>query len=95
MYATEEETIPASNQALQATNVSEVKEVCEVAAQREVSAELQSTTQERQWSTFLQKPKGPKPKPKKAEPEGPKVRLKNELYARESNENFRVSLIEL
>lgn len=79
MYATEEETTAACNQALQATNVSEVKEICEVAAQREVSAEIQSTTQERQWSTFLQKPNGPKPKPKKAEPEGPKVRIKYEL----------------
>lgn len=77
MYATEEETATASTQAsLQATNMAEVKEMCEVAAQREVSAEIQSTTQERKWSTFLQKPKGAKPKPKKTEPEGPKVGTK-------------------
>lgn len=75
VFATEEEATSSSLQALQAVNIAEVTEVCEASAEREVSAEIQSTTQERKWSTFLQKPKGPQPKPKKIEPEGPKVTL--------------------
>lgn len=64
---------------MQCANADEVTEVCEASAQREVSAEIQSTTQERKWSTFLQKPNKPKPKPKKIEPEGPKVTLRYDI----------------
>lgn len=73
VFATEEEAESSSAQVLQGVNIAEITEACEAAAEREVTAEIQSTTQERKWSTFLQKPKGPKPKPKKKEPEGPKV----------------------
>lgn len=73
VYATEEESASSSAQALQAVNIAEITEVCEASAEREVTAEIQSTTQERKWSTFLQKPKTPKPKPKMKEPERPKV----------------------
>lgn len=74
VFATEADAISSdSAPVLQSTNITEVQEICEAISERDVSAEIQSTTQERKWSTFLQKPKGPKLKPKKTEPEGPKV----------------------
>lgn len=74
----EEETTTSNPQTLKIANAVEVRESnCETTTtQKEITAEIESTTQERKWSTFLQKPKHPKPKPKKTEPERPKVLYK-------------------